>query len=200
MVRHWSIALLDPDPHRRALISSGAARVGVHVEPYDDAGELLERRPATVILVHDHQASLAELVDKLAERGLACALIGFAGGASAPQVANAVLAGALDYLDWPFAPEDLAASLKRVSARRAGALERRARSARADAKLRALSPRERDVVDRMAEGLTNKDIGRELCISPRTVEIHRSNAMGKLGVHTSAAAIRLALEASERSH
>ena len=52
----------------------------------------------------------------------------------------------------------------------------------------------------MAEGLTNKDIGRELCISPRTVEIHRANAMGKLGVNNSAAAIRLALEASERSH
>src|SRR5687768_1962402 len=200
MVRRWSIALVDSDPLRRALISSGAARLGVHVEPYESPDELLERRPAMAILVHDHDGWLAELVEKFAERGMACAIIGFAQRVSATQVANAVLAGALDYLDWPFGPEELVASLERVSVRSSVALERRARSVRADAKLRALSPRERDVVDRMAEGLTNKDIGRELCISPRTVEIHRANAMGKLGVNNSAAAIRLALEASERSH
>ena len=200
MVRRWSIALVDSDPLRRALISSGAARLGVHVEPYENPDELLKRQPAMAILVHDHDGCLAELVEKLAERGMACAIIGFAQRVSATQVTNAVLAGALDYLDWPFGPEELVASLERVSVRSAGALKRRARSVRADAKLRALSPRERDVVDRMAEGLTNRDIGRELCISPRTVEIHRANAMGKLGVTSSAAAIRLALEASERDH
>ncbi|HYD06488.1 MAG TPA: LuxR C-terminal-related transcriptional regulator [Reyranella sp.] len=172
----------------------------MHVEPYESPAELLARPRSTAILAYDHPGWIAELVEALLERGARCAVIGFAEDAPATRIAEAILAGALDYLDWPFAPEDLVASLNRISARSARVLDRRERSARADAKLRRLSQRERDVVERMTEGLTNKDIGRILSISPRTVEIHRANAMGKLGVSSSAAAIRLALEASERGH
>ena len=62
-------------------------------------------------------------------------------------------------------------------------------------KIAMLSPREREVLDWLAEGCSNKMIGRELGISPRTVEIHRANLMSKLGTDHSAQAVRLRLEA-----
>ena len=51
----------------------------------------------------------------------------------------------------------------------------------------------------MARGLTNKEAGRSLAISPRTVEIHRTNAITKLGAGTSAGAIRMYFEGGGRT-
>ena len=60
----------------------------------------------------------------------------------------------------------------------------------------ALSVREREVLDWLAMGSSNKAIARELEISPRTVEIHRANMMTKLGANHAAEAVRLKLEAN----
>jgi len=62
-------------------------------------------------------------------------------------------------------------------------------------RLMRLTPRERQVLSLAAEGLSNKAIARQLGISPKTVEIHRSNVMGKMGVSSSAALIRLVVAA-----
>ena len=61
--------------------------------------------------------------------------------------------------------------------------------------LEALTPRERDVLDGVARGLTNKAIGAELGISRRTVEAHRESLMRKLEIHNVAGLTRFALEA-----
>ena len=63
------------------------------------------------------------------------------------------------------------------------------------AQLRVLTPRERDVLERVAAGLTNKAIAAELGISRRTVEAHRESLMRKLDIHSVAGLTRLALEA-----
>jgi DNA-binding NarL/FixJ family response regulator len=63
-----------------------------------------------------------------------------------------------------------------------------------DRKLEQLTPRERDVLGRIARGLTNKAIAAELGISRRTVEAHRESLMRKLGIHSVAGLTRLALE------
>jgi FixJ family two-component response regulator len=62
-------------------------------------------------------------------------------------------------------------------------------------RISTLSTREREVLEWLARGSSNKAIARELAISPRTVEIHRANMMNKLGARHAAEAVRLRLEA-----
>ena len=63
-----------------------------------------------------------------------------------------------------------------------------------------LSGREREVLEGLTNGGSNKDIARILSISPRTVEIHRANMMNKLGARHAAEAIRISLEAAGDQH
>jgi two-component system response regulator FixJ len=62
-------------------------------------------------------------------------------------------------------------------------------------RLQALTGRERDVLNGLAQGLPNKTIAYDLGISPRTVEIHRSNLMSKLAVRSLSEALRIAFAA-----
>lgn len=65
----------------------------------------------------------------------------------------------------------------------------------AHAKLSVLTGREREVLDRLVEGMTNKEIASDLSISARTVEIHRANLMEKLGAESLSAALKTAFAA-----
>jgi FixJ family two-component response regulator len=56
-----------------------------------------------------------------------------------------------------------------------------------------LTPRERDVLQEITEGATNKEAGRRLGISPRTIEVHRSRIMEKLGARNTADLMRIVL-------
>jgi len=58
---------------------------------------------------------------------------------------------------------------------------------------RMLSPREREIFVLLAQGRKNRDIGAQLCISTRTVDTHRSNILKKLGLHSNAELVRLAI-------
>jgi two-component system response regulator FixJ len=61
----------------------------------------------------------------------------------------------------------------------------------AEARLAALTPRERDILDAIAAGLGNKAIARRLDVSPRTVEVHRANIMRRSGAASVAELLRL---------
>lgn len=74
-------------------------------------------------------------------------------------------------------------------------LRQRVGPASSDNGLQGLSSREREVLGALAEGLTNKEIGERLFISPRTVDTHRTNVMKKLNVHNLAGLVRLAIRA-----
>ena len=61
-----------------------------------------------------------------------------------------------------------------------------------------LTPREREVADLIADGASNKEAGRRLGISPRTVELHRAHVMEKLGARNAADLVRIVLSGSSR--
>jgi RNA polymerase sigma factor (sigma-70 family) len=115
------------------------------------------------------------------------------------QVATAVQAmkaGALDFLEKPLDADTLFALVDRALAASARATASAEQRTRARAWLDRLTPRERSVFDRLAQGKTNKQIAAELKISPRTVEIHRANLMGKLEATSVSDLIRLSSSVS----
>ena len=110
--------------------------------------------------------------------------------------ARAFRAEAVDFLEKPFDDAQLRAAIDKAFALRARAASRSPRSAQRDAaKLAALTPREREVLEHAARGLHAKEIGASLGISPRTVEVHKTRIMEKLGVRNVAELVRFALAA-----
>lgn len=74
-------------------------------------------------------------------------------------------------------------------------LKQRTEKAGEDERLKGLTPREREILGALAEGLSNKEIGDRLFISARTVDTHRGNLMKKLDVHNVAGLVRIAMAA-----
>jgi len=108
---------------------------------------------------------------------------------------QAMKAGAVDFIEKPFERAVLLGAIEAGFARIDHAERRHARSGEAKARLKTLTPRERDVLRGLANGHPNKAIAYDLGISPRTVEIHRANLMSKLEVASLSAVLRIAFAA-----
>jgi RNA polymerase sigma factor (sigma-70 family) len=109
---------------------------------------------------------------------------------------RAFLAEAVDFIEKPFGEAQLRAAIESALAREDERLRRdEARRAEAE-RLAALTPREREVLEKAALGLHAKEIAAALGISPRTVEVHKTRIMAKLGVRNVAELVRFALAGS----
>lgn len=195
------IHVVHSSPRMRAQLSRTIFDLGHHAEVYADIGELAEHLPRTGMILaadggEDGEHEIVALIEAMNLRGVWLPVIAMAAEPALERVVSAIRAGALDYLAQPLVPEAFAAAIGRVSRAAENHSEQRRRAAQARLRISMLSNREREVLDRLAEGFSNKAIARELDISPRTVEIHRGNMMDKLGARHAAQAVRLALEAS----
>ena len=200
MIERVTLHILDSDSARRAQLARLAFAAGHHAEIYAHAEELLSHAPAGgLVLAQDEPVGegIIALVNAMNRSGQWLPVIAIAETPSISAVVRAIKAGALDYLTVPEQIAPLNEAVSR-SAREADAQRiQRARSAEARQRISRLSTREREVLDRLAEGCSNKAIARDLEISPRTVEIHRMKMMGKLGARHAAEAVRLRIEATD---
>jgi two-component system response regulator FixJ len=99
-----------------------------------------------------------------------------------PTAVHAMKLGATDFLQKPFDPQVFLDCVTRVSRQALENFEAwQAQRSRSDL-LAKLSVREMDVLDRLLEGASSKQIAKDLVISPRTVDVHRANILGKLGL------------------
>lgn len=197
-MRHSEVLILiDGDFRRRAAISHLFAGTGLHVEPFEDVGELVQRWPRDgVILAHDEGDTVPRLIEQMTEAGNWLPLIAFADAPGTTRVVQAVLHGAIDYLEWPFGETEVRAALAVAEESRDALGSAKLREAMARSRIQRLTPREREVLAGVADGLSNRLIGERLAISPRTVEIHRANMLNKMGANHTSEAIRIAIEAS----
>lgn len=197
MERRRAIALVDRCFRRRAAISRTLSDGLIHVEPFETIDELLHSWPqADTVLIEDHGTAVAELIDSMSERGQWLPLIAFAESPTTTGIVRAVLSGAVNYLQWPFVADQVIAALTGAEdwAEALGSVK--LREARARSRVQCLTKREREVLAGVARGLSNRRIGEQLEISPRTVEIHRANMLTKMGARHTSEAIRIAIEAS----
>ncbi len=136
-----------------------------------------------------------EVQEALRERGVTMPVIVLTGHADVSIAVRAMKGGAVDFLEKPFEKAVLIAAIEAAFDRLTAADGAAARAAEANVVLAVLTPREREVLEGLAQGLPNKTIAYDLGISPRTVEVHRANLMAKLDVRSLSDALRLAFAA-----
>ncbi len=190
--------VVDHSSCGRAQQARVAFGIGWHAEVYASIDELMTRPPRQgVLIVRDEEegGEVRAALRALARSGTWLPVLGSSQNPRPSSVVSAIKEGAMDYIALPVTKERLEQSLRLVAeeARAFGEAWRRVAAARARVAL--LTPRERQVLDWLAQGCSNKSIARELGISPRTVEIHRANMMTKVKAENSADAIRLRIEA-----
>lgn len=198
LIKHrLTIHIVDGDMRSRAEQARTVFALGHHAEVYDELEELFKRPPETGILLVRQSAldpTLSELLDRLGEQGLWLPVVVCSVEPELDRIVAAIKHGALDYLLLPLDHTRLARSLEIVEREAASHVAAWRQLNYARGRVEMLSRREREVLEWLAGGNSNKDIARELEISPRTVEIHRTNMMGKMGVRHVAEAVRLWLE------
>jgi two-component system, LuxR family, response regulator FixJ len=191
-----TLILVDADTRRRATVSHGLSGHGIHVEPFETVDELAASWPRSgTVLIHDSEGCIADLIARMARHGEWYPIVAFAEQPDASRIVRAIRDGAVDYIVWPFSPETVMAALDRLENDANSLGNARMREAVARGRIEKLTEREREVLDCVASGLSNRMIGEKLEISPRTVEIHRANMLNKLGANHTSEAIRIAIEA-----
>jgi two-component system, LuxR family, response regulator FixJ len=138
-----------------------------------------------------------ELQQQLNLRGAVIPVIFITGHGDIPMAVEAMQQGAFDFLQKPFRDQDLIDRIQRAlekdRANRAELLERARIRERRD----SLTPREREVLELVASGKPNKVMAADLGLSQRTVEIHRSRVMEKMGASSLAQLVRMVLDLQE---
>ncbi len=115
-----------------------------------------------------------------------------------PMAVDAIRLGALDFIEKPFEPEAIVGRVRNALAAADVRVEARARGgALGFVGGEALTPREKEVLTLIAAGQSNKEAGRALGISPRTIEVHRARIMEKIGAKNAADLVRIVLSAAK---
>lgn len=198
MEQRLKLHITGGDSRLRAEQSRLAFEMGHHAEVYSDLAELIDASPREGVIIACQNVLVGgvdRLLDRLGEAGMWLPVIAASQDPDVDDVVQAIRAGALDYLRLPLTREEFARMAAHVIADGGRHAEARRRLIEARQRIGMLSRREREVLDWLSEGCSNKAIARALDISPRTVEIHRANMMDKLGATHAADAVRLRMEA-----
>ncbi|MET3712455.1 two-component system response regulator FixJ [Sphingomonas trueperi] len=191
------IHLVDDEESVRRSTSFMLRTSGYDVDTYgsgvDFLGKVADAKPGCILLdVRMPEMDGIEVQAELAKRGVKLPVIVLTGHGDVGTAVAAMKGGAIDFLEKPFERDALVEALERGFERLEEGDAALASRAEAERRIALLSPREQDVLRGLARGYPNKTIAYDLGISPRTVEVHRANAMAKLGARSLSEALRLA--------
>ena len=189
------IHLIDDDEAVRASLALLITTVGLRVQTWGDPQLFLEgfdREGIGAIVLDVRMPGISGLtvLDTLVAQGVDQPVILLTGHGTVEMCRRAFKAGATEFLEKPVDDEVLLEALQNAVRVHVRSRERHQANRQAQALFAQLSEREREVLGLIVEGLTNKEIGRALGLSPRTVETHRANLFAKLQVDSLAHLIR----------
>ncbi|MEW6689871.1 MAG: response regulator [Pseudomonadota bacterium] len=191
--------VVDDDEAIRTLWRWLMESNGIAVRTFATALEFIEgyRRDEPGCLVLDLRLpgmSGLELQEYLKRKQVEIPIVFVTGHADVPSAVSAIKGGAVDFIQKPFSYREVVAIIRKAFERDALARVERARRALIAARLATLTGRELEVMRRVIEGKQNKVIAAELDISVKTVEFHRAKVMEKIGVHSVAELVQVAVQ------
>jgi len=199
------IFIVDDDPLVRDALSVVFTLAGYKVRAFADGASFVAaaraEAPACIILdVHMPGRSGLDILRALNAEHYPTPIFIISGQGDIPMAVEAIRNGALDFIEKPFNGETVVTCVReaieaRTRRSEAGGLE--ALAAQFPGR-DLLTPREREVLGKIAEGASNKEAGRLLGISPRTIEVHRARIMEKLGAKNAADLVRIVLSEGRR--
>ncbi len=198
-----SVFVVDDDPAMRDSLVTLLRGEGFRARAFSGGEEFLEQKPedrigCVVTDIRMPRMDGVELVERLAaDQGRTWSVIVMTGHADVPLAVQLMKSGVVDFIEKPFDPHRMLEAVRGcVSTLAARAPEQAARDA-ALRRVRALTPRERQVFDALIQGRSNKEIALDLDISPRTVEIFRAKVMQKMEAQSLSALVRMGLLVGE---
>ncbi len=189
------IHLIDDDEAVRASLALLIGTVGLRVQTWADPQEFMrsfDREGIGAIVLDIRMPGISGLtvLDTLIAQGVDQPVIMLTGHGTVELCRRAFKAGAAEFLEKPVDDEALLEALQNAVRLHVRSRERHHANRQALELYAQLSEREREVLGLIVEGLTNKEIGRALGLSPRTVETHRANLFAKLQTDSLAHLIR----------
>jgi FixJ family two-component response regulator len=131
-----------------------------------------------------------QLQERLNANASELPVIVVSGHGDIPMSVRALQNGAVDFFQKPYNPQQMLDRIQRTLAEEIKRQPERLRRIALREKMKSLSQREREVLDRVLHGAVSKVIARELNISARTVDVHRARIKGKLGCQSSTGLVR----------
>lgn len=196
-----TVHLVDDEDTVRRAATFLLRSAGYEVRGYASGAALLgalDRSERGCVLLDARMPGMdgLQVLAELRARGNAMPVILLAAHGDVPTAVAAMKAGAVDLVEKPIDERTLLPAVEAAFRRRPG--PRTLASAGdedAQARIANLTAREQDVLRGLVRGQANKTIAHSLGISPRTVEVHRANVMGKLGVRSLPEALRVVFAA-----
>jgi FixJ family two-component response regulator len=192
------IHVVDDDASLRTALLRLLDAAGFEARGYASTGDFLLRQPAPerpgclLLDIRMPGPSGLDLQAALQKRGIALPVVFMTGHADVASSLRAMKAGAVDFLTKPVEPATLLDALRRALERDTTQRAARGEADGLRARFASLTPREREVFDRIVAGRLNKQIAGELVIAERTVKAERAEIMAKLGAGSAAELGRLA--------
>jgi two-component system response regulator FixJ len=204
MATDATVTIIDDHAGIRDALKAVLQSHGWRVRTHALAGDFLDSyvpglEDCLVVDINMPGLSGLELLETLGSRQIRIPVILMTGQADVPLAVRAMKAGAMDFLEKPFDDEALIASVQRAvtHGRRTGSGSDEAREA--TALLSRLTDRERQVLDHLALGKSNKVVAHDLGISSRTVDVHRAHLQEKLKAQCLADLVRIVRAAGQLS-
>src|SRR4030088_2200852 len=206
-ISRGEIFVVDDDPAVRETLSVVLSAGGYQVICFAGGAALLAvartRTPSGILLdVHIPGKSGLDILKELHGEDYPAPIFMISGQGDITMAVNAIKSGALDFIEKPFRGSEIVARLD--EAIEAYARRQAEKSASRIASLHfpgrePLTRREREVLEQFTAGASNKEAGRHLGISPRTIEDHRANIMKKLGARNAADLVRIVMTTSRQA-
>ncbi|TDX99683.1 LuxR family two component transcriptional regulator [Thiohalophilus thiocyanatoxydans] len=198
IMKQATIHVVDDDQAVRESIEWLIESVGLNIRTYASANEFLENYTedslgCLILDVRMPGISGLDLQHILTERGIDLSVVFVTGHGDVPMAVRALKNGAVDFIEKPFNDQLLLDTIQSAVQKHSQRLKQRAELENLQTRYDNLTTREQEVMDRVVTGKPNRDVGGELGISVKTVEVHRAKVMEKMRARSIADLVKMAM-------